>query len=286
MEEIQIQLIWKMDYGIPGCDTDASTPLARAVTQLFKEGKPFSNLCMCFLKDTSTTLRWFGVFVQSVGNRVIYFPSFINSFDQIQGFQGGYLKWQQPFDFDHISLEENRSKWHITSKYSKDHLGSPRTLPLDRNRVLWLGVSVANAHVMPIVKQETKIIVGSPLSDSQHRCEVFRKAREGSRFPIISQNEDCPINFNEFFLHFGLIVGPKGFEDYLGSELGFPYRSPYLVTPFPEKLTALPLRSHRLELSDNTDIQITVCCLPGRLKVPFTITSPSELNTAFNPVAP
>ncbi len=282
----KIQLIWKMGYGVPGCDTDTSTPLANAVSQLFKEGKPFLNLCMCFFKDTSATLRWLGVFVQSAGNRVIYFPGFINDFDQIQGFQGKSLQWHQSFDFDHISLEEDRSKWHVTSRHSKGHLGSPRTLPLDKNRVLWLGISVADAHVMRLVKQETKIVVDSPPSDSQRRREVFHKAREGAKFPIVSLNEEHPIPFNEWFLHFGLIVGPKGFECYLGGELGFPHGSPYLVTPLPEKLTALPLRSHRLELSDNTDIQIIVCCLPGRLKMPVAITGPSEPNTALNSDAP
>lgn len=278
----RIQLIWKMDYGAPGCDVSTSNPLARAISQLFKEGKPFSNLCMCFFKDTSATLRWLGVFVQSAGNKVIYFPSFINDFDQIQGFQGKSLQWHQSFDFDHITLDKDRSKWHVTSKHSKGHLGSPRTLPLGKNRVLWLGISVADTHVMRIVKQETKIVFDSPPSDSQRRREVFHKSRERAKFPIVSLNEEHPISFNKWFLHVGLIVGPKGFEDYLGGELGFPHRSPYLVTPLPEELTALPLRSHRLELSDNTDIQIIVCCLPGRLKMPVTITGPSKLNKALN----
>lgn len=282
----KIQLTWKMHYGDPGCDASTSNPLARAVNQLFKEGKPFSNLCMCFFKDTSARLRWLGVFVQSAGNRIIYFPGFVNDFDQIQGFQGKSLQWQQSFDFDHISLEKDRSKWHITSRYSTAHLGSPRTLPLDKDRVLWFGMSMTDAHVMRIVKRETKIVVDSPPSDSQRRREVFHKAREGAKFPIVSLNEKHPIIFNEWFLHFGLIVGPKGFEYYLGGELGFPHGSPYLVTPLPEKLTSLPLRSHRLELSNNTDIQIIVSCMPGRLKMPVAITGPSEPNTALNSDAP
>lgn len=278
----RIQLIWKMDYGAPVCDVSTSNPLARAISQLFEEGKPFSNLCMCFFNDPSATLRWLGVFVQSAGNRVLYFPGFINEFDQIQGFQGKSLQWHQSFDFDHISLEKDRTKWHVTSKHYKDHLGSPRTLPLDKNRVLWLGISVADAHAMRIVKQETKIIVDSPPNDSQRRYEVFRKAREEAKFPIVSLNEEHPNLFSEWFLHFGLIVGPKDFEDYSGGELGFPHGSPFLLTPLPEKLTEFPVRSHRLKLSENTDIQIIVCCLPGRLNVPVSITGQSETNTVLD----
>lgn len=281
-----IQLTWKMGYGAPGCDIDPSTPIARAINQLFKEGKPFFNLCMCLFKDSSSTLRWFGVFVQSAGNRIIYFPGFTDDFDQIQGFQGKSLQWHQSFDFDHISLDKDRSKWHVTSRHSKGHLGSPRTLPLDRSRVLWLGISVAHPHVMRPVKQETKIVVNSPPNDSRRRYEVFRKAREGAKFPIISLNEEHPIPFNEWFLHFGLIVGPKGLKPYLGGEFGFPLGSPYLETPLPEELTGLPIRSHKLELSDNTDIQIVACCLPGRLKVPVAITGPSEPYTLLNTDSP
>jgi len=277
----EIQIIWKIGYGAPGCDTDARTPLTRAIRQLFKEGKPFFNLCMCFFKDTSATLRWLGVFVQSAGNKVIYFPGFINDFDQIQGFKGKSLQWSQLFAFDHISLEEDRSKWHVTSRHSEKHLGNPKTFPLGKNRVLWLGLSIADAHVMRLVKQETKIVVDSPPSDSRRRYEIFHKAREGAKFPIVSLNEERPVPFNEWFLHLSLIVGPKGFEPYLGGELGFPRGSPFLVKPLPEKLNALHLRSHILELSDNTDIQITACNLPGRLKAPVVITGPSEPNAVL-----
>lgn len=214
------------------------------------------------------------------------FPGFINNFDQIQGFHGKDLRWHKPFDFDHISLEKNRSTWHVTSKHRKDHLGGPRTLSLGQSRVLWLGISVADAHMMRIVKQETKIVSDSPPSDSQRRLKAFFKAREGAKFPIVSINNDNPIQFNEWFLHFCLIVGPKNFSFYQGGELGFPHGSPYLATSFPEELTALPLRSHRLELSDKIDIQITVCCLPGKLKTPVTITSPSKPSTALNSDTP
>ena len=281
-----IQLIWKMGYGAPGCDTDVGSPIARATNQLFKEGKPFSNLCMCFFKDTSATLRWFGVFVQSAGNRIVFFPGFAHDFDQIQGIHGNSLQWHQSFDFDHISLEKDRSKWHVTSTFSKRHLGSPRTLPLDRTRVLWFGISIAAPHVMRHVKQETKIVVNTPPSDSRRIYEVFRKARESVKFPIVSLNEDHPIPFSEWFLHFGLIVGPKGFQPYLGGELGFPFGSPCLIRPLPEKLIGLPIRSHKLELSDNNDIQIVVCCLPGRLKIPVAITGTSESYTALNTDSP
>lgn len=254
-----------MENGDPGCDTCASTPLARAINQLSKEGKPFSNLCACYFKDASATLRWLGVIVQSAGNRLIYFPGFLDAFDEIEGFHRSSLQWQKPFLFDHICLERGRSKWHITSRQSKDHLGSLRSLPLGLNRSLWFGMSVGNARFLRVVKQEVRIEFDSPPSDSHRRGQVFRRALEGAKSLIISLNDENPIPFNEWFLHFAFIVGPKDFEDYWGDQLGFPWESPYLIKPLPKNLPHLPVHLHRMELSDDTDVQITVCCLPGEI---------------------
>lgn len=268
----QVRLTWTMDYGTPGCDTCDRTPLARAIRQLFETGKPFSNLCMCFFNDPSGTLRWLGVFVLSAGGKVIFFPGFINNFDCIKGYHGASQQWNKSFDFDHVSLEKDHSKWHVTSNHSEDHLGSPKTLPLDKERFLWFGLSVASLEVMRVVKTETKLIFDTPASDVQRRYEIFRKAREGVEFPIVSLNDDSQIPSDEWFLHFGFIVGPKGFEPYPGRELGFPYGSPFLVDPLPDKLPDLPIRSHRIELSDEMELQVSVCCLPGKLKVPIALT--------------
>lgn len=271
-----IEIVWKMELGEPGRDACTSTPLRRALNQLAEEGKPFSNFVMCFFTDETKLLRWFGVFVASAGDRVIFFPGFVDSHNGIEGHKGNSLRWQQGFKFDHATLEKDRRSWHLTSRDSADHLGGPRTLPLGEGRFLWMGISIADASVLRLLNQETLIQFSCPAGDGQRRREVFRNAREGAKFPIVSLNEDGSNMGVETFLHFGLIVGPKGFAYYSGAELGFPIGSPYLDTPLPQVLTGIACRSHRLELSAETDLQITVCRLPGRLKVPFTITSPSE----------
>lgn len=206
----QIKLTWQMDYGTVGCDTDERTPVARAIRQLFADGKPFSNLCMCFFRETSGTLRWLGVFVQSAAGRIIYFPGIRNGFDHIQGHQGATLQWRQAFDFDHMSLEQDRLKWHVTATRSTAHLGSPRTLPLGQDRFLWMGLSIADAQVMRPVMKETSIVFDTPPNDSRRRIEVLHQARDGAQFPMVSLNGNHPIRFDEWFLHFSFIVGPKG----------------------------------------------------------------------------
>jgi hypothetical protein len=265
-----------MPGGAPGCDASLDNPFARAVTQLFEEGRPFPNLCKCFFKDPSGVLRWFGVFVHSAGNRVLFFPGFVDNFDKIFGFCGNDMRWNESFRFDHSSLESDRSRWHATSPRSGAHLGSPSTFSLGQDRVLWFGLSLSAPSVLRVVHEETQFTCNSPPGDSKRRMEVFYNARKDAKFPIIMLNDEHPAPADPCFLHFGLIVGPKGFEDYSGTELGFPYGSPFLDDPLPSELNGLPIRLHRIELSESVDIQITSCILPGKLNTPVTLTSPSR----------
>ena len=286
-----INLTWKMHHGKPGIDQDPANPLSRSLNQLFKEGKPFPNLSLCFfsefnkLDSASPILRWFGAFVLSTDSRIVYFPGFISNYDGIQAFEGKSLQWNQSFYFDHISLEKDFSRWHVTSPNSRTHLGSPPTLALGDGRVLWFGMSVANPLVMRKVMREISVTTLAPATDAERRVEVFRKAREGAMFPIVSLHPKATAYCPKGFLHFAVIVGPKGFATYEGGEIGFPIGSPFLTEPLPEKFDALPVQSHRLLLSEKIDIQITTARLPGSLKSPVAFTAQSEPNTAANPTA-
>jgi hypothetical protein len=148
---------WTTPGGSPGRDESPTNPLNRATAQLLQYGKPFPRLCMCFFKDARGTLRWLGVFVHSAGSRVLFFPGFADTFKEVQhGFKAKSQR-NQPFDFDHVSLENDLQSWHITSARSEDHIGKPRTLDIGKSRVLWFGMSVADANVLRIVREETRI---------------------------------------------------------------------------------------------------------------------------------
>jgi len=228
---------------------------------------------MCFFNDTSSRLRWFGVFAQSSAGRILFFPSFTQGAHHLDARHQGETNILP--EFDHFTLEKNRLKSHMTSRQSGKHLGSPRTMHLGKDRVLWMGLSINNAAILPEVRNETTVVNTCPPSDAKRRNDVFLKTREGAVFSIIALNDEHPITIDEEFLHFAIIAGPSGFETYTGTELGFPYRSPFLAQDLPERLSKLPVRSHRLALSDDTDIQITACHLPGKLKGPVAVTCPS-----------
>jgi hypothetical protein len=228
---------------------------------------------MCFFRDARDTLRWLGVFVHSAGNRVLFFPGFADTFEAVHGFKDASLVWNQPFNFDHFTLESDFLTWHITSARSEDHLGKPRTLDIGKDRVLWLGLSLADANVLRVVREDTQTKSDVPSSDTNRRREALVAARDSAQFPIILLNTEHSTSFQKDFLHFAFIVGPKGFEDYSGPEFDFPDKSPFLTEPFPNQLSNLPFRSHRIELSAAIDIQVTSFLLPGQLKIPVSFTS-------------
>jgi hypothetical protein len=265
-----------MPVGLDGSDASPANPLARALRQLLREGRPFSRLCQCYFRDLQGTVRWLGVFVHSAGDRVIFFPGFADTMDKIHGFKNETEMWKQDFAFDHATLESDLRTWHVTSAGSQDHLGRPSTLAIGDDRVLWFGLTLADASTLRIVRRETVITANVPPSDGKRRIEVFSAAREGAQFPMLLFNTEHTTLESRGLCHFAVYVGPKGFSDYVGVDLGAPHENPFMVEPLPDEIAPLPLRTHRIALSDTLDIQITTALLPGQLNVAASFTSPTR----------
>ena len=257
-----------------GRDAVPENPLSRAVAYLLLGGKPLPRLSMCFFDSGQNAFRWLGVFVHSAGDRILFFPGYAAAPTEIHSFLWGNVVWNQPFVFDHVSLESDLRTWHVTTAGSTEHLGGPRTLDLGESRVLWFGLSVADENALRLVRQKTVVTAPVPSSDSRRRIEGLIAARDKAQFPLISRNTDHPRRTEGSFLHFAFVVGSKGFPEYNGPEIAAPYNSPFLSTPLPVVLRDIPLRSHRVELSSTRELQITCCELPGTLKTPLTFTGP------------
>ncbi len=261
---------WRMDAGRPALDADQTNPLSRSLTRLATTGKPFSRLSLSFLNEGNGLLRWFGVFVE--GQRTMFFPGFSEAFDGIDSHRGQQPHANRPFDFDHLSLEKDRQSWHLTARGSVDHLGSPQTLALGDDRVLWFGLSFSSLEVFRPLKDETLVEFSVPTGDTSRRRSVVTDARKDAAFPILSLPEGELSAQEGSYFHISVIAGPAGFETYRGPEHAFPIGSPYLASPFPAALNNLPIRIHRLPLSLNTDLQITLTRLAGKLIVPVAFT--------------
>jgi len=273
-----VKLTWRLEAGEDGIDPDPDNPLSRAVNRLFQAGQPFKKLSMSFYAETSDTdtssrrLRWLGVFVHSEADRLIFFPGFSSSYKYIQAYQGQNPRWNQYFDFDHFTLDKNFKRSHITTRKSKEHLGSFPTADLGGGRFLWFGFSLSDFEVLRPVRRKTEVIVEVPESDGRRRTKVFMNSRENAAFQIIERHPGAVEIFPQGFLHISFIAGPRGFEPYIGTKHGFPEGSPFLLSQFPQGSVQLPVRLHRISVSQSIDVQATTAWLPGDLKGPVTFT--------------
>ena len=267
-----------MDIGEDGEEKDDNNPLSRAVSRLFEDGQPFKRLSMCFCAENlesgqvNKRLWWLGVFIHSQADRVVFFPGFKDSAKHVHTYQGNKLRWDQILDFDHITLDRNHTYTHITGPKSKGHLGRLPTLDLGQNRFLWFGMSLSGLDALRLIYRRTSLVMGIPSADSARRIKIFNESRQDAAFQIVQLHPDAAGVASQGFLHFSFVVGPKGFEQHNGEEHCFPHGSPFLFQPLPESLSKIPIRIHRISLSDSIDIQVTSAWLPGKLKVPVTLT--------------
>jgi hypothetical protein len=279
---ISVNLSWTMPHGAEGQDDAADNPLARALERLFSSGRSFKRLTLCFCADRRKTekdpiLRWLGVFILSEAGRIIFFPGFRQTKQYVRGFRGKPRMWHEKFDFDHVSLEKDWRRWHITTRGSKRQRGGPLTTPLGQDRYFWFGLSLSNLDELRVVKQSTNVIGDMPPSDARRRVDVLKQARENAEFPILDWHEQVWVRPLERLWHIGIIVKQPESSLYTGSMLGLPEGSPFLRSPLPLGEVQLPLRRHQVKLAESVGLQITTTVIQGAMTVPVALTGPSEL---------
>lgn len=280
-----LEITWRMDGCAPGIDNSQDNPLSRATDRLFRLGRPFFRLNKCFFREPNGTLRWFGIFVHSAGDRVLFFPGFGKVHTHLVGYKVEVPRWNQPFHLDHLTLEPNRRTWHVTSPKSDDHLGKLYTRKLGSGRVHWFSMSTANASELRLVRECTQVRALTPPQDVDRRTEVFRNAREGAMFQLLQLNTEQPHAQAPAFLHFSVVVGPSGFPPLESEILGLPRGSPFLPEVSGSQPINAPIRVHRVQLSDKIDLEITATCMPGQLRSQAVFTAPVKPCSTHEPSA-
>jgi hypothetical protein len=281
-----IRIRWQMPRGELGVDSDPQNPLNASLAKLFSEKSDLDFNLSMFLFDAGVLgLRWFGVLVLTKGRRLLFFPGTISKLDRIEAYKGNTKRWNEQFEFDHISLEEDRKTWHITSPGSKKHLpkrskGSLKTLELGEDRCLWFGFSVQSPALLKNLYRETIVTFKSPESDSERRLSEFHKARDGMEFLLMSINGDIDSlkESADSFLHFTFIVGKTGFNPYLGGNIALPHGGPY-VESFQTGAVQLPSKTFMVNMSEDVAVQIICNVVPGKLAMPYSVTG-QEANNA------
>ncbi len=262
--------------GFSGIDSDPNNPLARALNSLLKTGRPIKRLSACYFdpQPIETGVRWFGTFVYSDGDRLVYFPGLAEMQPSLQTSKSGSPIRQQSFEVDHLSLEAHRRDWHLTTKGSTAHVGIYPTINLGDGRVLWFGLSIASPDTLRLLRTSTRIEAQAHSNDSRRRAEVFMASRDGVIYNTLMVNTKYSRPSIPSFAHFTVIAGPTGFTDYFGEHRAFPLDSPYISPKLPDMLQNIPMRSHHISLEPHIDLQIITSVLPGIVTVPAAFTSP------------
>jgi hypothetical protein len=229
-----------------------------------------------FFGSGESPLRWLGALVHSAGDRILFFPGFANFHFGLEKYGGSAFKTSTAFEVDHASLERDRRSWHLTSTNRTDHENVPATVDLGESRVLWFGLSVSSIDVLRLLTRITVVSADAPTSDASRRASVLSDSLKNTEHNIVQLNTEHSHQLSNRFLHFWFVVGTSGFPEYLGPHQAFPLEHPYLVRNLEIESEKNPIRTHRVKLSDEVDVQVTATLIPGSLKVPVAFYTPGR----------
>jgi hypothetical protein len=279
MSTVTLATSFEISHGANGVDADSANPIARATHRLLQsDGQPFKRLTLTFLgNDQGPTvdrpLRWFGVFVLTHGDRILFFPGTPRLDPGVRVLGPLGQEAESHMQADHATLERDWCSWHATDQGSVEHAGEMPTCDLGHRRRLWFGLSIQAEDALRVTQRTTTVQAEVPELDADRRTKVLTAAREDAVFQELRVNENSGLSSGASFLHFAVIVGPGGFELYRGNDLGIPFDSPLLSERPPLHLRNVNMRLHRFPLSRDVDIQITTMSLPGQVSSPLAFTS-------------
>lgn len=260
-------LTYNLSMGLEGKDESSDNPLSRATKGVFHSGKPSWRICQCFFRGSDEMLRWFGVFVHSQGERILFFPGYKAINDHVHVFGNSHSKeWNQPFVIDHLTLEPDRKTWHLTSPGS-GHIGKLKARALE-GCTHWFSASIDSAEVLRLVRRETLVSAEVSGSDTDRRAKILESMTKQAVTQILQLNREYELIASSSFLHFSVLVGPAGFTSPQNQIMGLPYGGK-LASQRPDNSDdKAPIRIHRFQLSKDIEIEIVASHHPGKLSMP------------------
>ncbi|MDH3671606.1 MAG: hypothetical protein OES46_10630, partial [Gammaproteobacteria bacterium] len=209
-------------------------------------------------------LRWLGVFATTYKGRTLFFPGY--NLSLLAYCHGHAVDSSRQFKIDHITLEPDLRKWHLTGTRRRHQYG-PITRDLGNGRYLWFGMSISGVEVFRLLKEHTIVEAETPDSDVQRRGDIFMQARRGARdFLVTPPPNRCAPDTN-CLLHFAVIVGKTNFQSYREHDLALPHGSPLLLDPIPSP-HEYHVKVHREQMGSDVYLQVSCAWSPGRLAHP------------------
>lgn len=264
-EDDYICTIWFSKLGERGVANEANHVLMRAAHASLLEGRPQRAIALALYRAVAAQpqIRWFGVFIRTAGDRILYFPGV-----ELKVRSGG-----KKLTVDHITLKRDRGKWHFTAPRSRRHQFGGLTRTFDDGRTGWCGITFSEEALLPPLMRQTVLRGTVPKGYEKKRSDEFGSAARAARHHVICQPEGAGQR-RLGSPHFMLTLSRTG-EEVRQPERIFIPGSNEFAEPFERRELRGPVHTSPVRLDDELTIQVTALTLPrqSRSEVVFSGTT-------------
>jgi hypothetical protein len=204
-----------------------------------------------------------GSFVNTLGNRILFFPSSTLS-RIIHTPDGRDLTNQELHNIEHFTIQTgNLTSWHITT-LQKRTLGvrypTLKTKKVNEHAFLWFLMAVRDATKLEVLPKSQEYQLKGPHTDMKRRFENMVKSVEGRVFPVTLVNFNTELSS---FINFEVFISNKN------GELD-PPRDVFVIPSTIAKsiggIQKIGSRVHDFSLGDSISISIRVYKIMGTIK--------------------
>ena len=205
----------KITFSVPngtGENSDQNSSLVRVFNRIIYDGKKVGSMKYVFYVGNDNTWFTLGTFVKSK-KRILFFPGLRGL--QITTFPSGYSSTSDTLHVDHISLEQNLRKYHITVKEknkTNKRIETQTTKRLDDSLFLWLVLAARTENQLERTAKKTQILLQSPTkNEAKRRANEIMDSRKDTVFNVIKlrqRREDI------HYLNFEIFISDKRLEHY------------------------------------------------------------------------
>lgn len=271
MSQTPIDVVQEWTFGEATDVPDQPLTMSRALRGVLHEGKPQGSLRWLFFQPNldRAEIFWLGSLLLTQADRVVFFPS-----ARISGFRMTHntsIRPGQGFDVDHVTLEKDRGSWHLTGTNRRRRSAGPGTLPLGGAGVLWFGMNSAGPEILPPLKQQNRLRFLVPASDAERRKALLSQVRRGAVDQIVSLNTQAFSMRPPWSVQFNFFAGPAGFSP-TDDELVQFRLTPEEAHQGPVHFETF-VRSHRVALSESTEVLVATFPIPGEAQDRWSFTS-------------
>lgn len=264
LTESRIEL--EISFGKDQIDDDRAHTLARALRNLLQDGKPQGRAANCLLDpneqhDQGPDVRWVGVFVHTKGDRVLFFPD-IHEVGSIYTPAHGARRVDRTFLLDHVTFDKGGREIHTTMNQPKRHHRVGKPQDVGHGAKFWFGLSLRSIDMLRPVSRRTILRFDVPEADADRRSQALENIQAGGLDRILTLHPEARTTNPEGFFHAKVFVGPVGFHshDLIRCPLGMPVQGRFRFTA--------PVYPHRLQISDELELQINTMWYPGKIGSP------------------